>query len=200
MKEAYSFDLDGVIIARPPIQVGALREFFLRGGAIYEPPENIPEVHRSTSRGLILSPIEAISYYFHSKRQVVPGVREFLRSIHADKFGNTGRPAKGVWVDMTRRTLQAGGIFDQFQEIFFKPPGMRTIISKGAAISELREQYGAGHVTHYDDNPADVLGLARVFPDVRFVVVQDLSTGILFSRVEMRYYPNVTRVARLQAG
>lgn len=194
---AESFDLDGVVIGRQiPIQGGALKGLAQRGVTIYEPPESIPEVPRFTRGGLILSPQEAVSFYFHSRRHIIPGVKEFLESRDTDKFGNTGRSNKKVWVDMTRKTLQDGGILDQFQDIFFKPPGIRTIISKGAGIQQLQQQYQ--HVTHYDDNPADVLGLATIFPDVKFVVVQDLSTGILFSRIDMESYPNVRRVAQLR--
>lgn len=195
--KAESFDLDGVIIGRPGIQAKALWEFSRRGNEIYTPPDYIPHVPRNIRGGVIFSPSELISFNAHNGRHVVPGVTEFLERRDADIYGNTGRSNKKPWVEMTRNTLRDGEVLAQFQDIFFKPPGTKTIISKGAGIQQLREQYG--HVTHYDDNPADVLGLAAYFRDVDFVIVQDWTTGILFSRIEMNNYPNVTRVSKLSA-
>lgn len=197
MKEmAESYDLDGVVIDRRPLvgQFGAVRDFLLNGTTIYKPP-TIPDVPRFVQVARVSSSKEAIVLFFHSIRPLKKGVKEFIESSHADKYGNTGRSNKKPWVEMTRRTLSRGGIFEQFEDVFFKPEGIRTIESKGAAIAELRKRYGC--VRHYDDNPADVLGLARVFPDVQFIIVQDLTTGLLLSRTEMSEYPNVQRVAVL---
>jgi hypothetical protein len=197
MKErAESYDLDGVVIDRRPLvgQFGAARDFVFKGAAIYEPP-TIPLVPRFVNENGVSSPKEAVILFFHSIRALKKGVREFIESSDADKYANTGRSNKRPWVNMTRKTLSNGGVLEQFEDIYFKPKGFRTIESKGAAIADLRERYA--RVRHYDDNPADVLGLARVFPDVEFVIVQDLSTGILLSRTELSQYPNVSRVAAL---
>ncbi len=192
-----SFDLDGVIIGRPGIQAKALWEFSRKGNEIYNPPVHIPHVPRNIRGGVIFSPSEMISFNAHKGRHIIPGVKEFLARRNTNKYGNTGRSNKKSWVEMTRNTLRDGEVLEQFQDIFFKPPGTKTIISKGAGIQQLREQYG--YVTHYDDNPADVLGLAAYFPDVDFIIVQDWTTGILFSRIELNNYPNVRRVSQLSA-
>ncbi len=195
-KEAESYDLDGVTINRRLLvgQLGATKNFLIRGTAIYEPP-TIPNVPRFIREEGVGSPKEVVLLFSHSIRGLKKGVKEFMESSSADKYGNTGRSNKRPWVEMTRKTLSRGGILEGFEDIFFKPKGFKTIESKGAAIAGLRERYE--HVRHYDDNPADVLGLARVFPDVEFVIVQDLTTGLLLSRTEMSEYPNVQRVAVL---
>lgn len=195
-KEAESYDFDGTVISRKPLvgQFGAVRDFLVRGTAIYEPP-TIPDVPRFIQDARVSSPKEAVTLFFHSIRPLKKGVKEFIENSDADKYGNTGRSNKKPWVEMTRRTLSRGGILEEFEDVFFKPKGFKTIESKGAAIAQLRKRYE--NVRHYDDNPADVLGLARVFPDVQFVIVQDLTTGLLLSRTEMSEYPNVQRVAVL---
>lgn len=195
-ERAESYDLDGVVIDRRPLvgQFGAIGDFLLKGAIIYEPP-TIPDVPRFIREAGVGSPKEAVVLFFHSIRAVKRGVKEFVENSGADKYANTGRSNKRPWVEMTSRVLSRGGILKQFEDVFFKPEGFKTIESKGAAIAELRKRYE--RVRHYDDNPADVLGLAKVFPDVDFVIVQDLSTGLLLSRTEMSEYPNVQRIAVL---
>lgn len=195
-----STDLDGVIIERRhPFQLRALVLFLTRGSAIYQPPLQIPEVDRSVCDGP-LNLLELALYLIHKGCRVRIGVQECLAEVRREKdiFVNTGRPNKRPWVDLTSRTLANGQVLAYFEGFFFKPPEVRALLSKAAAIAELRRRYQ--EVTHVDDNPADVLPLAKLFPDVNFVIFQDLTSGILFSRVGMGQYPNVRRVATLREG
>lgn len=195
-KEVDSLDIDGLLVSRQiPIQFGAIRKYRLEGMRIFDEKLSFPVLDRKVDRALITSRKEAISYYFHSKRHVKSGAVEFVRRRKTDKVGNTGRESKEQWVDMTWRKLREGGI-NELKEIYFTPKGINTVISKGAGIVELQQRYA--HVTHFDDDPLTVLLLAKHFPDVDFVLVNDLSTNYLLSNVDMNQYKNVTRVTSLK--
>lgn len=199
-ERAISLDLDGVVIQRPPFQLKALidRHIKRRGARIFTPPAEIPTPNRDPQPGQI-KPQELISFLMHSRRSLRPGVEAFLDSQYGtDIFANTGRPTRIPWITMTLRTLIREGVNHRFNDFFFKPDGTRTMISKLAAIAELRQTHA--QVTHYDDNPADALPIAAFFPDVQVVIVQDLTTGLLYSRSEAQRYPNVTRVASLNGS
>lgn len=88
------------------------------------------------------------------------------------------------------------GIRDYIEGIFLTPPGTRGLVSKIAAVAELRERYDK--VTHVDDNPKDALPIAKAFPDVDVAILQDLSTGLLVTMKELQQYPNVRRIVRLR--
>jgi len=198
-EKAISLDLDGVVIWRPPFQLGAFvkRHIKGQGTTMYAPPEEIPELTREIKDDH-LKPSELFSFLMHAIRPVSGSAREFIdeNSLTADIYANTGRAARAPWVDMTKRTLANGGLHGAFRDYFFKPEVIKTMVSKLEAVGRLRGEYG--HVTHYDDNPADALPIAARFPDVRVIIVQDLSTGLLYSREEARRYPNVTRIAKLR--
>lgn len=196
-KKAVSLDLDGPLIKRLPIQAEAAFKRALYGINIYNPPPEIPEVNRLIS-DQPLSLLERISLIVQSHRCLVPEAVDFLREVDGqfDVYGNTGRPNKRLWVKITERTLDKDGILCLLKKIFFTPRGTSSLLSKGAAIRELKRGY---EVTHVDDNPATVLSLARVFPDVNFILVEDLTTEILLSGVNLeRDYPNVERVRTLR--
>lgn len=93
-------------------------------------------------------------------------------------------------------TLNNGKIFDKLKYVNFKPSGISSEESKYWGLKELLE-IGYTHITHYDDNARMIRRLAKVLPEIRFVIVQDLTSGILFSKSEMKRYPNVTRIAKL---
>ena len=196
---AISLDLDGVVIFRPPVQAGALVNRYIkrRGSGMYSTPDTVPQITRESPAEGQMKPGELVSYLIHCLKWVYPGARNFMKDQQGvDFYGNTGRKNKNPWVQLTRKTLERGGVFERFEDIYFKPEGTRTMLSKLEAIDRLRTRYT--QVTHYDDNPADALPIAAFFPDVKVVIVQDLSTGLLYSRQEGARYPNVTRIARLK--
>jgi hypothetical protein len=196
-EQATSLDLDGVIFSRPPIQITAVFGYMLHGNGIYEPVRNLSDMERSVVDEPITSFFEKRSYKTHASRKLAPDAHQFIEqeANERDIYGNTGRRNKKNWVDMTKQTLDDEKVLRFFKDFFFKPKGVRTVESKGAAISQLLKRYK--NVKHVDDNPADVLPLAKIFPMVQFFIVQDLTTGLLFSRIEIKEYPNVKRVPRL---
>ena len=198
-ERAVSLDLDGVVIWRPPFQLKAFvdRHVKRRGVKIFNPPQSIPVLSQEIKSDHLRKG-EVASFLMHSIRKVNSSVPGFLdNNFYADVYGNTGRVNRTPWVRMTMQTLQRAGVAEEFKDIYFKPEGTKTMLSKLAAINVLRTRYA--QVVHYDDNPADALPIAAFFPDVQVVIVQDLTTGLLYSREEAAKYPNVRRVASLKS-
>lgn len=191
-KEALSLDIDGVTVWRPPFQLSAILGYLKHGSALYNPPIAIPILERKIDTTPI-SRKETISFIQHLLRPVFPCVRQTLPEVNKSIFVNTGRPNRTCWIDMTKNTFKRGGILDLFDGFYFRPRETPTLISKIAAIQELRDRFDK--VTHVDDNPADALPIAALFPDVEVIIIQDLSTGILLFQVKMNKFPNVRRVA-----
>jgi hypothetical protein len=196
LETAESFDLDGLIIANVlPFQFDSVLKHYRVRPVDYVPPPISPlpwivdETDDMTSK-------ERFNFGIQSGASIDPDSRQYIWNSDTDIFGNTGRPNKRPWVDMTKQTLDSGLVLPYFKDIFFRPENVESIQSKGAAILELTKRYK--NVTHYDDDPWIVFGLAKIFPDVSFVLVQNLEFGILVSQREMNQFPNVARVARLQ--
>ena len=140
---------------------------------------------------------EVIDYVVHEAREVPPWVREAIEQVRdADFYGNTGRSNKKPWVRMTREILRKGGILKRFRRIFFKPDGVSTKVSKAAGVGEIKKRHPKG--IHVEDNPEDGLFIAGLYPDVQVLIVQDLTTGVLYSEKETRRFPNAKRVATLK--
>lgn len=136
---------------------------------------------------------EKISLWVHSRRSVDHRISELLRRENFDSVvGNTGRPDKRSWVDMTMEGLAAGGFAGIFDGVYFKPKGASSEDTKYSVLYRMLQE---GQVTHYDDNAQTVKRLAPLLPEVKFVIVQDLTSSVLFSKAEMIKHPNVTRVA-----
>ncbi len=199
---AVSLDLDGVVFKRFPFQFKAIwrRHLLRKGVGIYLPPAEIPEMVREevTDR---LRPAELPNFIVHMVRRVPEEVKSAILSLYGigfDIYGNTGRSSRGPWVNMTMASLERHGVLDYFLDVFFKPEGFKTRDSKINAVAKLRERYE--RVVHFDDNPEDALPMAELFPDVKLVIVQDKSTGLLYSREEALRYHNVTRVITFQQG
>lgn len=193
-KEAVSLDLDGVVIRRIPFQWAATRRLLKRPPLDFSPPAQSYIDRTVVDERLSLK--DRINYLRHS----MPATKEAKRVIpqlaqDVDIFANSGRVNTTAWRDKADRTLAKAGIRDYFKGIYFKQPGTRGVVSKIVAIAELREKYDK--VTHVDDNPKDALPIARAFPDVDVVILQDLSTGLLVSMKELQEYPNVRRVSSL---
>lgn len=197
-KEAISLDLDGPTIWRIiPRQWDAVKEYKKHGTAIYRAPSCYPKTLPCTSdHPLTLK--EIISFPAHQIRFVFPDAARALNELkEVDVFGNTGRPDKNTWQEMTRRTLRRGGILERFQDIFHRPIGIHTTESKLCRVGILRNSYS--RVAHVDDNPANALPIAATFKDVPVYLICDLSTGYLLQRVNLeKDFPNVTVVSTLR--
>lgn len=92
-------------------------------------------------------------------------------------------------MDLTKRSLAKAGILERFQDLYFRPRGITTAVSKLSGVAYLRQQYD--QVVHFDDNPLDGVPIARFFPDVQVVIVRDYSTDRLLRVVDLAGLPNL---------
>ncbi len=204
MKEqlkARVFDLDDTLLEG--------RETFTRASSLIMSrmlSRNLPNLEIANISGLNLNhsrvdlPInslkERISFELHARSKVYPGVIDELEKIAdsgTDIYGNTGRPHKGDWVDMTEETLRRGGIAEYFRGVFYTPDGIRTVVSKAHAVLGLTERYE--QVEFDDDDPRTARFIAQLFPNVKVNLVQHGFTRLLVSRTGLDKLPNLRRVA-----
>lgn len=195
-KPVASLDLDGVLFPRIPVQLAVFQPWGwnkpLKPGSQIFMADRIPQDHPLSSR-------QRAELQGHAKRFVKPNMPEIIKRIQADiKIGNTGRPNYRGMVDMTWERLRQGEIANEFKYINFKPEGVSPDESKYWGLVELINK-GYVNITHFDDNAITIKRLAKLLPLVQFVIVQDLTSGILFSKLEMRKYPNVTRTAEFKS-
>lgn len=120
------------------------------------------------------------------------GVRNYLKSIY---YKPQGVRTSEKRVFRTKEFLKTHNKIAYLKTVFSKPNGVSSVESKAVAIIELLKTHQK--VVHIDDDPGTVFPLAEMFPNVEFIVVQDFSTGILFSVAERNKYPNVHRVVSL---
>jgi|SRR3989344_5137105 len=200
-KKARAFDFDDTLIGRQRVT--------RIGGAVIgkAKPHHLPDLtaeqiaalqlNHNIRSGGIHSPIEAISYFFHSIRSVYPGVKQELETLAegTDIFGNTGRSNKDPWVQMTRQTLRRGEVYDLFRGVFYTPEKTRTAVSKAHVVSILSELYE--EVEFDDDDPRTARFIAERYPNIKVNLVQYGSTGLLMSSRELDQVPNLRRVAIL---
>ncbi len=138
---------------------------------------------------------ERISFEFHARRNVYPGVKrelEIMAAERVDIYGNTGRSHKREWVDMTEETLRRGGVREYFKGIFYTPDGTRTAVSKAHGIQILTGQYE--EVEFDDDDPRTAYFIAQLFPAVRVNLIQHGSTSLFLARRILDDPSNIRRV------
>ncbi len=196
-EEALSLDLDGPVIWRIiPIQSKAIREYGKYGPAIYSAPTSLPPTPKYNG-DRPLRPGEIPNIFAHSIRFVFPDAgRALLELKGVEVFGNTGRPDQKEWREITKGTLERGRVWERFASVFHKPSGLHTMERKLVNVALLKQHYG--RVAHVDDNPADALPIAAMFPDVAVCIVRDLSTDFLLSGIYLEDYPNVKVVSTLR--
>jgi hypothetical protein len=191
-KSAVSFDIDGVLVPRFPFQLVAFQLWNLNR-PLKPKLKHLIYARDKTPQDRPLSFQER----FIAGRSVIPEAVEIIDQIQADIIiGNTGRSNSSSMVNLTNEQLLRGKILNKLDYVNFKPDGMSPDESKYWALRELIGK-GYTNITHYDDNARTVKRLARLLPEVKFVIVQDLTSGILFSRKEMEKFPNVTRISKL---
>ena len=193
-----SWDFDGVLFRRFPAQTAVLNPFAYRS-PLTRKGKPIFWLDRWSAKHS-LSRREISELNRHTKRPIRPGIAGVIRRMtECMHVGNTGRPNNRPMIMHTKDRLLDAGLAGLFDHIYFKPEGVESDESKYWALVELRT-IGHTNITHYDDNARTVRRLAEEFHDMRFVIVQDLTSGILFSRREMQDYPNVARVAIKESG
>lgn len=196
-RTAASMDLDGVLFSRFPAQMDLLKPWNYNKSLTIE-NTFIDRSQRVLQTGPF-SRHEKAEVLDHKKRNIKKEGVEMVYQLDVDTIiGNTGRPYNQEMVTMTQERLYDAGITigeeGTFKYVLFKPEGYSSDESKYWGLQELLEM-GYARVFHYDDNAASVKRLAKALPQINFVIVQDLSSGILFSRAEMEKYPNVARIA-----
>lgn len=124
--------------------------------------ESLPDIdHTPIERPMSWN--ERISFNFHSKRRVIPGVAERLKAL-ADNgtriVALSGRHATIKWYEMTVDQLKHAGI--PVTQIFLTPDGESTSVSKAHGILT------AGVKEFYDDSLKTQYYLSGLFPEVIF--------------------------------
>ncbi|MDO8583070.1 MAG: hypothetical protein Q7R51_00895 [bacterium] len=196
---AVSYDLDGVIFQRVPFQFAAFLPSWMRK-SILKPKHAPITIDERETQFRRLSIAEKVELEFHNIRHVKPEATKMVNQTQADlKIGNTGRPNHEQMVRVTKRHLFESDIGHEFANVAFKPKGVSSDESKYWTLIEL-QRTGYTDIVHYDDNALTVKRLAKLLPQVRFIIVQDLTSGILFSKSEMKKYPNVARIALHKNG
>lgn len=197
-RSVVSIDLDGVPFPRIGIQMEVFQPWS------YNAPIT-PKHSQITRNDRIpvnrpLTRKERAELDIHSGRYVKPEVAELIRSMQVDtKIGNTGRPNTLPMITMTMDRLKEGGIESELEYVLFRIDEVSSDESKYWELKEL-ENEGYTDIVHYDDNARTQRRLARALPHIRFVIVQDLTSGILFPRWEMENFPNVARIAIHKSG
>lgn len=197
-ERGWSLDLDGVFFPQQVRGQGdAVLHKLIHGLSIYDKNLEIPVIDRQIS-DKNLSVKEAVLLWFHGRRNIIERAVVEINKKRGDKYGNTGRLYKTPWVEMTNRQLD--GHINNLVDIFFTPEGIKSTISKGAAIIELLDKKQYKRVTHIDDNPLTIFLLAKYFrdiPEVNFVLVRDESSDFLLAGINMDDYSNVQVVSDL---
>lgn len=197
MRCAESYSFDGVIFSNPnPFSFESVAKIFREDPLHYTAPPLFP-VDRRLEETLIMSPKQIAEYVSQSFSSVMPDAWHYLwMRENTDVYGNTGRPYKLPWVQLTERTIEQGNLRTRFKDIFYRPKDVSGIQSKGEAILRLLETYNV--VTHYDNNPWIIFGLARAIPEAKFVLVQSQNTGTLYSQDQANEFGNVRVEWRLE--
>lgn len=136
---------------------------------------------------------EALSY---GKRRVRNGAREFLIGLSNEDFeivGNTERHNDSSMINVTKARLSMGDVSSFFKKIRFRLDGISPNESKYWFFKTLEEK--GIKFCHYDDDAQFIRQMATLFPNDEFVIVENLTSGLLFSRKEMKEYRNVKRVS-----
>ena len=187
---AHSFDCDGVLVWRIPVQSEVLR---WNGDRRIILPSELPVLDRTIDEtGLRGRDIP--THRFHSVRWVTNRVARAVTSIsRGDIYLNTGRKNRRSYVDSTEQALVKAGIRDRFKDLYFGVKGVSNIMSKIVWLDMLSNNYNT--VYHYDDNPKTALTIERFFrersQDVKSVIVRDWSTGFLTRDVNLAAHPNL---------
>lgn len=196
-KRALILDLDGVVVGKPTPFLKTLARYAIHGSKLFEPPAEIKGVPERFNS--VLNPLEWLLLKATARRKVTEEARSYLetqsKTGEIDIYVNTGRPNKKPWVNATIRTLDKGRVLPYLEDVVFKSSRIQAEIAKAVNAKSISQGYE--HIVIVDDNPLDALMIAKFLPEAEVIILQSLTGGILFSRVEHQNYPNVRRVASL---
>lgn len=199
-----SLDFDGPLITRElfgfPTNFQYSEEARLvRSRDIYPyPPDSLPSTDR-TVRKMRIPFFKIPSYIGNKLRGVIPeagqAVIDYARKgVVFD--GNTGRWATESYVGITEKALQSFhendlepfNLRDAIRDIYYKPYGWRSSLSKAIALQEMKEKakkLGSVKIFHVEDNLADGVFVARAHPDVTVIIIEDRSTQRLKEKMPL---------------
>ncbi len=161
------FDFDDTTRAREGSTrtVSRIKYRFFRPALPKETLEEIPFMDHTPVDAPIEGFREALSLFFHARRQTFPGIPERLRAEAeggATLYGISGNQATKVWAKITETQLVRDSIPISAENIVLTPKGASGLHSKADAIRQLRIQ------KFYDDDRRTILYLSGLFPDVEF--------------------------------
>lgn len=184
-------DLDGVVFWRIPAQKTGIPllgtpnpERYAQPVAIYHPKRQIIE-QRS-----LKSIFNAIR---HAAAPVFPDVVRLIKELdNVSLYGNTGRPSEEFMIFVTTASLKFAEIFDKFDDIYFRPLGLTNVEAKASTLAGIRNQWDDDQIIVVDDNPEDLLPVAKTFPNIKFHLIRDFSTSRLLRGIDLSNdFPNV---------
>lgn len=199
--KAQVFDLDDTIFARERI----IRVLGFINGKLHPQSHSLlmrADIMRfEINHGRVDSQIEGwkerLAFEAHARRQIFPWVLRILEALAeegVDIYGNTGRPSKTEWVDMTYESLDKEGIGKFFTDVAFTPEGVKTAVSKAHRLDQLARFYGNKRVEYFEDDPRTIIFLAPLFPEIRINYVQHKLSGLLVPDHELMEFGNVQKV------
>jgi len=197
-ERALILDLDGVVVGKPTPLLKTLARYAMHGSKLFEPPVNISKTPEDFNSRLNL--FEWLLLKATSQRKVTEEAKDYIISQsekgEIDIYINTGRPNKKPWVNATIETLDKGQVLPYLKDVVFK--SLKTQPEIGKAVNARDISQGYKDIVVVDDNPLEALMIAKFLPNAEVVIIQSLTGGLLYSRVENQKYPNVRRVASLK--
>lgn len=195
-------DLDGVVFWRIPAQKAGIP--FIGN---YHPQIYMDLLARMKHDHVIknskLTPFDLWNAARHIVVPVFPDVVKVLKDLDRNiwVYGNTDRYNNTPMVFATGKSLEMAGILDRFTAFHFREKGVSTLTSKMAGLIRIIEGIATpNEIVMVDDNPLDLIPFARSYPDVRFILIRDLTTDRLLSGVDMKALPNITMAPTLRKG
>ncbi len=195
--KAIVFDLDRTLFKITPLGKPIL---FLKQR---KPPHELPihtreeiarlDINHSPTKQPSTGLSEDFSLQLIARSKLFPGVADEIKRLideGFDIFINTGRPNKLTWADVTNETLDNAGILNFFKEIFYKPPGVSSTISKAHVLHLLSKGYNT--VEFSDDEAPTAHFIASIFPEIRVNLVKNN-----LSRTTLETLPNLKIVSSI---
>ncbi len=214
-----SLDVDDTLAKRQLLarQVGLLGFRSMQRGQIHI-PDNLDAISRSFhDPEPSYKNSRADNFYLkaHSRRQLIPGVREALFTAHrmqenSVNIANSGRHTDEQWVRMNRDFLERNGINSLIAQDFYKPKNQTSTESKADVLRAILEgQYKDIYdpetqeiqLEHYDDDPRTAIILAHLFPQMTvYLVEQEVTKGIIPPLSELAELANLHIVSHIREG
>ena len=179
------FDLDGTLYGRELVTEywGAMLG---RAFPYKLPPytlENLPQLDRIPKNNQFHNPL---SFFFHMRRQVIPGIKERLDRKHAQGitlFGISGRPNTSDWLYGSYCQRREADL--PLEKIILTPKGIKGSVSKAEAIE-------AHNIRRFaDDDLRVILYLSDLFPEKNFDYIMHQPTNIPINESDLAQRPNI---------